>query len=269
MKVLRFLCLATLALALAAGLPACSRKNDTQVSMTDTSSIATPPPEAPPAEPAPAEPAQPSPSSTPPPAAHTHVTAPHHAHGSSAVDATSKTITLPTGATFEAELTTPVSTKTSNIGDKVEGKLLHSLTTADGIVIAPEGALIHGEIADLVRASHAKSADDRASVKFAFTSLQTVDGEKTLAATVTNAEGKMVAKSTSKRDALIIGGSAIAGAVAGKILGGDTKGTLIGAAGGAVLGTGAVLAAKGYELEIPAGSKIDLRSEAPVTVVSR
>lgn len=264
MKVLRFLCLATLALALAVGLPACSKKTDTQVSMSDTSNIATPPPEAPPAEPV-----QPSPSSMPPPAAHAHVAAPHHAHGSSAVEAASKTITLPTGATFEAELTTPVSTKTSNIGDKVEGKLLHPLTTADGVMIAPEGALIRGEISDLVRASHAKSEDDRASVKFAFTSLETVDGDKTLAATVTNAEGKMVAKSTSKRDALIIGGSAIAGAVAGKIIGGDTKGTLIGAAGGAVLGTGAVMAAKGYELEIPAGSKIDLRSEAPVTVVSR
>jgi len=264
MKALRILSLSALAILLAAGLPACAKKSETQVSMTDTSMSTTPPPEAPPAEPA-----QPAPSTTPPPAVRTHVGTRPHAHGTSAADASSKTVTLPAGATFEAELTTPVSTKTSNVGDKVEAKLLHPLTTAEGDIIAPEGALIRGQIADLKRASHAKSEDERASVQFAFTSLETVDGEKTLSTTVTNSEGKMVAKSTTKRDALIIGGSAVAGAVAGKVIGGDTKGALIGAAGGAVLGTGAVMAAKGYELEIPAGSKISLRSEAPVTVVTR
>jgi hypothetical protein len=30
-----------------------------------------------------------------------------------------------------------------------------------------------------------------------------------------------------------------------------------------------VLAAKGYELEVPAGSKVSLRAEAPITVVSK
>jgi hypothetical protein len=79
----------------------------------------------------------------------------------------------------------------------------------------------------------------------------------------------MVAKSTGTRDKLIIGGSTIAGAIIGKVAGKDTKSTIIGAVGGAVLGTGAVMAAKGYELEVPAGSKIGLRAEAPITVVSK
>jgi uncharacterized membrane protein YadS len=79
----------------------------------------------------------------------------------------------------------------------------------------------------------------------------------------------MIAASTTKRDALIIGGSAIAGAILGKVVGKDTKGAVIGAVGGAVLGTGAVMAAKGYELDVPAGSKLSLRVDAPVTVVAR
>jgi|SoiMethySBSTD1v2_1073268.scaffolds.fasta_scaffold03614_5 hypothetical protein len=182
-----------------------------------------------------------------------------------------RTVSLPTGATFIAEMITPINTSTSNVGDKIEAKLVDQLSSPDGggAVIAEAGSHLKGEIVELKRASHAKSEDDRAMVKMAFTSLETVDGEKTLEVTVTNAEGRMIAGSTTKRDALIIGGSAIAGAVLGKVVGKDTKGAVIGAVGGAVLGTGAVMAAKGYELDVPAGSKLSLRVDAPISVVTR
>ena len=182
-----------------------------------------------------------------------------------------RTVSLPAGAAFIVEMVTPVNTGTSNAGDKIEAKLVDQLSSPDGggAVIAEAGSLLKGEITELKRASHAKSEDDRAMVKMSFTSLETVDGEKTLEATVTNAEGRMIAASTTKRDALIIGGSTIAGAILGKVVGKDTKGAIIGAVGGAVLGTGAVMAAKGYELDVPAGSKISLRVDAPVTVVAR
>ncbi len=105
-------------------------------------------------------------------------------------------------------------------------------------------------------------------MKLVFTSIETVDGEKSLNATVTNAEG-MTAGGTGKRDALVIGGSAAVGAILGKIIGKDTKGAVIGAFSGAVLGTGAMMASKGHELEVPAGSKITLRAEEPITVVAK
>lgn len=182
-----------------------------------------------------------------------------------------RTVSLPTGATFIAEMITPINTGTSNVGDKIEAKLVDQLSSPDGggAVIAEAGSHLKGEIVELKRAGHGKSEDDRAMVKMAFTSLETVDGEKTLEVTVTNAEGRMIAGSTTKRDALIIGGSAIAGAVLGKVVGKDTKGAVIGAVGGAVLGTGAVMAAKGYELDVPAGSKLSLRVDTPITVVAR
>jgi hypothetical protein len=168
-------------------------------------------------------------------------------------------------------MTTPISTETSNVGDKIEAKLKSALTSPDhgGTVIAEQGASVYGEITELKRASHAKSEEERAMVKLQFTSLQTVDGVKTLNSTVTNSEGKMIAGSTTTRDALIIGGSTVAGAVIGKVVGKDTKATIIGAVGGAILGTGVVMAAKGYELEVPAGSTVTLRADAPVTVAVR
>jgi hypothetical protein len=253
-----------LVLILALGLSACGKKADTEVStgMPDDNQATVgnpatveetpaPPPEPPASKPATTKPVTKSKTSKVVPAAET------------------RTVSLPVGTSFDVQMTTPVSTKTSNVGDKIEGTLVQPLVSPDGQVIANQGALVRGEIAELTRASKSRAEEDRASVKFAFTSIQTVDGEKSLSTTVTNSEGKMVAGSTTKRDALVIAGSAAAGAVLGKIIGKDTKGAVIGAFGGAVLGTGAMMASKGHELEVPAGSKVSLRAEEPITVVSK
>lgn len=272
MKAIRTAGAFLLILTLAVSLSACSKKEEASMSSADSlssgssmdttamspmpSDATTPPPEAMPPEPTTA--------TTTPPA---------HKPKTPATPATAekRTVSLPTGATFIVTMVTPINTGTSNVGDKIEAKLVDQLSSPDagGAVIAEAGSTLKGEIAELKRASHAKNEDDRAMVKMTFTSLETVDGEKTLNATVTNAEGRMIAGSTTKRDALIISGSAIAGAVLGKVVGKDTKGAIIGAVGGAVLGTGAVMAAKGYELDVPEGSKVSLRVDAPVTVVAR
>ncbi|HSQ61158.1 MAG TPA: hypothetical protein VLT84_12145 [Acidobacteriota bacterium] len=260
---IRTLFLLALALVLALGVSACQKSPDTEVATTEENPALTE--ETPAVEPAPVvtEPA-PTPAAPATPAKPT--TKPRTT--TTPVTAKVTTVSLPAGTAFDIALTTPVDTRTSNIGDKIEGTLAAPLT-ADGVTIAEQGAVIRGEITELVRASRAKSEEDRASVKFQFTSLETVEGEKTITATVTNAEGKMIAKGTGTRDKLIIGGSTVAGAIIGKVAGKDTKSTILGAVGGAVLGTGVVLASKGHELEVPAGSKVSLRVDAPITIVSK
>jgi hypothetical protein len=269
MKTLRILGLSVLALTLALGLSACS-KSESEVSMPpveeNPAAAAEPMPMDPvPAsdqvasapEPAPVTPKKPAPKPT--------TSKPK----TPAVPASeTRTVSVPTGTSFDIELLTPVHTKTNNVGDKIEGKLMHPLNAPDGSVIAVTGATIRGEIVELTRASKSRAEEDRASVKLAFTSIETVDGEKSLSTTVTNVES-LQAGSTTKRDALIIGGSAVAGAVLGKVIGKDTKDAAIGAVAGAVIGTGAVMASKGHELEIAAGSKVSVRADQPITIVQR
>jgi len=269
----RTLLMLTLGLVLALILSACQKSEQTEVSSTDENPATasetpamTETPAATTAEPAPA--AAETPAATAPAKKTTTKPATTKSTTASNAAAKSNSISLPAGTQFDVTLTTPVDTRTSNVGDKIEGTLAAPLLH-EGQTIAEAGAVIRGEITELTRASRAKSEEDRASVKFQFTTLQTVDGEKTITATVTNSEGKMVAKSTGTRDKLMIGGGALAGAIIGKVAGKDTKSTILGAVGGAVLGTGAVLAAKGYELEVPAGSKVSLRVDAPITVVSK
>ncbi|HEY7729078.1 MAG TPA: hypothetical protein VID50_11570 [Candidatus Eisenbacteria bacterium] len=179
-----------------------------------------------------------------------------------------KTTAVPVGTQFDVSVVSPMDTRTSNVGDKIEARLVAPIVQ-DGVTIAPEGAILRGEITQVQRASKSKAEEDRASLAFVFTSIETVEGEKPLQATVTNAEGKLIAGGTGKRDALIIGGSTVAGAVLGKVLGKDTKGAVLGAVGGAAVGTGIVLSAKGHELEVPAGSRVQIRVDEPITVVAK
>ncbi|TMQ65572.1 MAG: hypothetical protein E6K79_04380 [Candidatus Eisenbacteria bacterium] len=277
MRQIRLFGVIFLALFLAVGLSACNKKAETDVSSTTTegsqatasnpaTTQETPSPEPSTSQPAPTTTTTTTTTTT----SSKHTTKSSPSKTTKAVPAAeTHTVSMPAGAAFDVQLTTPVSTKTSNVGDKIEATLIQPLVAADGQVIANKGALVRGEIAELTRASKSRAAEDRASLKLAFTSIQTVDGEKSLSTTVTNSEGKMVAGSTTKRDALVIGGSAMAGAILGKIIGKDTKGAVVGAFGGAVLGTGAMMASKGHELEVPAGSKVSLRAEEPITVVSK
>jgi hypothetical protein len=268
MKRFRILGLMLLALVVAAGISACQKQADTEVSQNmppeNPATAQEPAPEAttPPAvEPAPPPPPGPPPATKP-------TTKSATTKKTTAVNAAqTKTVSLPTGTPFEVELVSPVSTATNNVGDKVEAKLTGPLLY-NNMVIANQGAVIRGEIAELMRPSKSKAEEDRASLKFAFTSIETVDGEKTLAATVTNAE-VLHAGGTTKRDALMIGGSAVAGAVLGKIIGGDTKDAAIGAVAGAAVGTGGALLMKGHNLELPAGSKLSLKVDQPITIVQR
>ena len=276
MKPIRILGSAFIAALLAFAISACQKKAQTDMSQTSDSmqvsqgyGSETPPDQAAPAT-------EPGAQGASLPKATKSTSSKHSGSSSSGTKAPSspskyadqRTTEIPAGTTFEVEMITPVDTRTSNVGDRVEGKLAAPITV-DGVVVADAGARVTGTIADLKRASRSKSKDERASIMLEFTSIETVDGPKALHATVANAEGKLIAKSTSTRDKLIIGGSTVAGAVIGKVAGGSTKSTIIGAVGGAVVGTGAVLASKGHELEIPEGAKVSLRVDKPIVIVER
>ncbi len=261
MNIVRGIGILTLALAVVIGVSACQkRQSETDMSMTDTTSMSA-------ESPYPVE-------ETPPAATNeTHATKPPAKtttpkSGGSSAGTHTKTAQIPAGTVIEVEMVTPVATKTSNIGDPIEAKLTKAVVV-NGVLVAEEGASVRGTIADLQRASKSKSEEDRAYLKFRFSELETVGGDKKINATVTNSEGKLAAKGTGTRDKLIIGGSTVAGAVVGQVIGKDTKSTIIGAVGGAVVGTGVALSVKGHELEVPQGSKVTIRIDDPVTVATR
>jgi hypothetical protein len=125
-------------------------------------------------------------------------------------------------------------------------------------VLLPKGAEVHGSVVSSVRSGRTQG---RAHIVVAFTEVRVNSRSYPIEATGFD----VTAGSSKGKDAKIAGGAAAAGVLIGAIAGGGSgavKGGLIGgAAGGA-----AVLATRGVEVELKAGSeyKIELKKSLRV-----
>jgi hypothetical protein len=169
-------------------------------------------------------------------------------------EAAEPTPAIPEGSTLPVALATSLSSSTNKAGDTVLGKLVSDVTS-DGQVLAPAGSELRGRVTAAVDSGRVKG---RARLAFAFDTL-VVDGQPySIVARPTD----ITAENTHKKDAAIIGGGAVAGGIIGAIAdgkGGAGKGALIGGAAG----TGVVLATKGKQVSLPAGTQINVKLTAP------
>jgi hypothetical protein len=168
-------------------------------------------------------------------------------------------VTIPAGTVLRVMLTTPVASDTSNVEDPVRGTL-QTTVAADGLAALPSGATLLGHVTNAQRSAKVKG---RASVAVRFNSIDLPgDGGREAIETGTITR---VAPTTKKKDAAKIGIGAGAGAVIGGIVGGGS-GAAKGAAIGGGAGTGAVLATRGDEVRLAAGTPLSVKLTAPLTV---
>jgi len=152
-----------------------------------------------------------------------------------------------------------VASDTSHVEDRVTAALRQPVAVR-GVEVLPTGTRLLGHVTAADRSARVKG---RARVGFRFTSLDLPgDGGKT---PIRTSSVVRLAPATKKEDAMKIGGGAAGGAVIGAILGGGggaAKGAAIGGAGG----TGVVLATRGNEVRVPAGTNLIVTLESPITV---
>jgi type IV secretory pathway VirB10-like protein len=156
------------------------------------------------------------------------------------------------GTALPIVLKSGLSTKTAKPEDLVVAELAENVVV-DGDVLLPAGSEVSGHVVSAVRSGHVKG---KAHLVVSFDKVR-ADG-KTFHIDATGFD--VTAGSSAGKDAKIAGGAAAGGVVIGAIAGGGdgaVKGGLIGGA----LGGAAVLATRGKEVELPAGSryKIELR----------
>jgi len=173
------------------------------------------------------------------------------------------TKTIPAGTKLAITLENAVSSKDANVGDAVAAKTVEPLIV-DDVVLAPEGSAVVGRVTDVVRASKNKSEETMARLDMSFHALATVGGSEKIHGTLLGGEKK--AGSTTKRDAAIIVGSGVAGAVLGKVIGKSGKATAAGGVVGAAAGMGVAAMQKGNEVSLPAGTKLTIVLDNPVEV---
>ena len=169
-------------------------------------------------------------------------------------------VTVPAGTSLPLELTTALDSDTAQVETPVRARL-RSPVRVSGYTAMPAGTVFNGSVTDVEDSGRVKG---RATLTFRFTEA-TVNGARERVRTdpIT-----FQAEATKGEDATKIGAGAGIGAAIGGILGGG-KGAAKGAVIGGAAGTGAVLATKGKEVRLAAGTDLTMTLAQPVTVRAR
>jgi hypothetical protein len=162
-------------------------------------------------------------------------------------------LNVPSGTEMTVRLDTTVSSRTARLEDRVDATVDQSVRV-DGQVQIPAGARVRGIVRE-VQAAERPSKGGRLALEF--DQLIMPNGRRVdMRSSVASLEQ---GGGFSKKRA---GLGAVLGGVLGGVLDG-TKGALIGVLVG---GGGAVVASKGEDVELPAGSVVSLRLDRPVAV---
>jgi hypothetical protein len=164
-------------------------------------------------------------------------------------------VTIPAGTTLSVTLDTPIASDANKVEDPINGTLAKSIV-ASGRTAVPAHSKLLGVVMEANESGRVKG---KASIRFQFDRLVVRGETHKIQTTPVRRE----AESSTKDDVKKGGIGAGVGAVVGGIAGGGT-GAAVGAAVG---GTGTVLATKGKEVRLPAGTTITTTLQEPLTVL--
>jgi hypothetical protein len=158
-------------------------------------------------------------------------------------------ILVPAGTQLAVELTAAVSTKTAQVGNRVQGRLASDLVVG-GRRAAAAGSPVQGTVTQVVSGS--RKVGGTPTLGIAFDSL-TVSGSAPIAI---NAQLLQQAASDTGKDTAKIVGGAAAGAIIGHQVN-HKNGSVVGGILGGAAGT-AVAANTGGEVSLPAGTVVSV-----------
>lgn len=168
---------------------------------------------------------------------------------------TAREVTIPANTRLTVTLATPVASDASRVEDVVLASLAQPVVI-DGTTVLPSGTELRGTVLQSTRSGRVKG---KASVAFRFDRM-TVRGEARPIQTARIAREAASSRGSDVKKGAI--GGAV-GAVVGGIAGGGS-GAAIGAAAG---GTGTVLATRGNEVRLPAGTTVTTTLQKALTVL--
>lgn len=168
-----------------------------------------------------------------------------------------KEVIIPSGTVVNLTLETAVGSDSSHVEDTVRARVSKPIMVA-GLEAVPQGVELVGHVTSAQRSGKVKG---RASVSLRFDRL-TVWNETQQ---ISTARISRQAAATKGKDAAKVAVGAGAGALIGAVAGGG-KGAAIGTAVGAGGGTGVVLATRGDEVRLAAGTALRTTLQESLTV---
>jgi hypothetical protein len=164
-------------------------------------------------------------------------------------------VTIPAESIWMVTLVTPLASNTSKVEDKVKATMTKPIVVS-GTTVIPAGAELFGTVTDVKQSGRVKG---RALISLQFTRLNVRSENHRIETEKITIEAGASTGSDAKKGAIGAGAGAIVGGIAG---GGSGA-----AIGGAIGGAGAILATKGKEVELPAGSLLTTKLVEPVKLL--
>lgn len=179
------------------------------------------------------------------------------------------TTVIPDGTVLIIELDTKLNSGTAQVSDRFLARVATPVVDAGGRTLLHSGTIIEGHVASVKKAKWAHRSGE---LGLSFDYIELEDGRKIpLRATLISGEGNPVdeegdlkAKSSTKRDALITTGGAVAGAGVGMVTGASI---LAGGGVGAAAGLTAVLIMKGKNVDVDPGERFNLQLVQPLSII--
>jgi hypothetical protein len=187
---------------------------------------------------------------------------------------TGRTREIPAGTEIRATLDTPLSTKTSHVGDRFTATVTQPVNGSGGAVAIPAGAKIQGEVTEAEQGKILPAVRGKGKLNLRFHDISLPNGETvpleatltSLRSTKNNAkagdEGEVTSGRTTGQTAKDVGIGAGAGTLAGLLFGHVLRGLAI----GAVAGGGYVLATNGKDVELPADTGLVLKTDRNISI---
>jgi len=167
-------------------------------------------------------------------------------------------VSIPAGTELTLALDTTLSSETNQPGDHFSATVVEPIEI-DGREVIPAGSTIQGSVTE---ATPAKRGAGEAMLALSFGALRLASGYHT------NLVGSFQEISASKkaRNAAVISGSAAGGALLGRILGKDTRSTVIGAIVGGGIGTAVLVGREREQAVLPSDTPFGIRLEEAIQV---
>jgi hypothetical protein len=169
-------------------------------------------------------------------------------------------VTAPAGTALPLELITAVSSETAQVETPVQARLRQAVVV-DDFTVLPAGTVFHGNVIEVERAGRVRG---RSHLAIRFTEAEIAGAREDVRTNPVSFEGE----ETKGEDATKVGAGAVGGAIIGGILGGGS-GAAKGAAIGGAAGTGVVLATRGREVTLAAGTNVGATLASPFSVRAR
>jgi hypothetical protein len=166
-------------------------------------------------------------------------------------------ILVPAGTQLAVELVSPVSTKTNNVGDRIDARLASDLMIGDRRA-AKAGASVQGSITQIISGS--KKIGGTPTLGVTFDSLVVANGSSVSI----NAPLTQLGKSETGKDTAKIVGGAAAGAIIGHQVS-SKNGSVVGGLLGGAAGT-AVAHSTGGEVTLAAGQVVTVATQSSFEV---